>query len=242
MMPSPTRISPRRLSRCFFLRLDRLLELRRRDHAALEEDVAEPVAAVHDRGVADPAPVEVDGAEVVPVRDREAAGLLPHGEELQHVGEARLLEAALDRHQRNSSITRAHDVGPVPDDLLRVDERGIARVAVRRHARGTPAYGVDTPSSRRTSAASSARPGRERRGAQPVHDADDLAHALHGLLARAARAGARRSRAPPRRESAHTASRAAHGPAPGSAPRARPRTASAAAPRARESPPAAGRS
>ena len=76
------------------LRVDGRIELRLRDHAVLHEHVAEAVAPIHDRRVADAALVEVDVAEVVAVGDAEAAGLLPHRQELQHVGEARLLEAA----------------------------------------------------------------------------------------------------------------------------------------------------
>ena len=78
--------------------LDRGVELRLRDEPPLHQDVAEPVAPVDDRGVADPPLVEVYVAEVVPVRDAQASGLLPHRQELEHVGEARLLEASLDGH------------------------------------------------------------------------------------------------------------------------------------------------
>ena len=74
---------------------------------APHQDVAEPVAPVHDRGVGDAALVEVDVAEVLAVGDREAAGRPAQGEQLDDVGEAGLLEAALDRHQRQSSITRS---------------------------------------------------------------------------------------------------------------------------------------
>jgi hypothetical protein len=88
------------------LRRDRRVELRLRDRAALDEQIADPVAPVHDRRVADATLVEVDVAEVVAMRDGEAARLFPHGQELQHVGEARLLETALDRHQRSSSTRR----------------------------------------------------------------------------------------------------------------------------------------
>src|SRR5439155_6929281 len=93
------------------LQLDRRVQLVRADRAVLDEDVPQPIAAVHDRRVADPALVEVDVAEVRPVGDREAPGLLPQGEELEHVGERGFLERALDRHQRNSSISRSGTSG-----------------------------------------------------------------------------------------------------------------------------------
>src|SRR6185437_1948696 len=59
---------------------------------------------VDDRRVRDRAVGEVDVSEVVGVRQAEAAGLLPHREELKHVRETRLGEASADRHQRNSSM------------------------------------------------------------------------------------------------------------------------------------------
>src|SRR4029079_10700959 len=90
------------------------VELALRDRTALHEEVAEPVTPVDDRRVADAPLVEVDVAEVVAVRDGETAGLLPHREELQHVGEARLLETALDRHQRISSTRRPATSGHHP--------------------------------------------------------------------------------------------------------------------------------
>ena len=80
------------------LQRDGGFELRLRDHAALHEHVAEPVAAIHDRRVADAPVLEVDVAEVVPMRDAQTARLLPHREELQHVGKARLFEAAANGH------------------------------------------------------------------------------------------------------------------------------------------------
>src|SRR6185437_11204097 len=60
--------------------------------------------AVDDRRVRDGAVGEVDVAEVVGVRQAEAAGLLPHREELEHVRETRLGKASADSHQRNSSM------------------------------------------------------------------------------------------------------------------------------------------
>jgi hypothetical protein len=53
---------------------------------------------VHDRGVADAPAVEVDRAEAVVERESEASRLLSHREQLEDVGEARLLEATLDGH------------------------------------------------------------------------------------------------------------------------------------------------
>src|ERR1019366_6502964 len=140
-----------------FLGLDRLLQLGGRDRAALQQDVAEPVAAVHDRGVADAALVEVDGAEIVPVRHGETSGLLPHREELEHVGEARLPQAALDGHQRKSSITRAPTSGQ-SHTIFSASMNAGSRPSFACDTTGTPAYGVTAPSSRRTSLASSGAP------------------------------------------------------------------------------------
>src|SRR6185312_12980473 len=86
---------------------DRVFELGRGDAPAAHQDVAQPVAAVHDGGVDDMPFVEVDRAEVVPVGEREAAGPAPEKEELDDVGETGLLETALDGHQRHSSMTRS---------------------------------------------------------------------------------------------------------------------------------------
>src|ERR1019366_4295400 len=140
-----------------FLGLDRLLQLRGRDRAAFQEDVAEPVASIHDRGVTDAARVEIDGAEVVPVRHGQASGLLPHREELEHVGEARLLQAALDGHQRNSSITRAPISGQ-SHTIFSASMNAGSRPSFACATTGTPPYGVTAPSSRRTSLASSGAP------------------------------------------------------------------------------------
>src|SRR5688572_12805654 len=85
---------------------DGLLELGLRDQPVLHEDVAETVAAIHDGRVADASLVEVDVAEALPMRDAQTAALLAHREQLEHIGEARLLETSLDRHQRSSSMTR----------------------------------------------------------------------------------------------------------------------------------------
>ena len=83
-----------------------------------QQDVAQAVAAIDDRGEDDVAFVEVDGAEVVLVGEREAPGPPPQEEQLDDVGKARLLEAALDRHQRQSSTHAVADLGPLPDHLL----------------------------------------------------------------------------------------------------------------------------
>src|SRR5207253_310239 len=83
------------------------VELRLRDLRVLDQDVAQAIAPVDDRRVADPALVEVDVAEVRAVGDRETPRLLPQREQLEHVGERRFLERSLDGHQRNSSITRS---------------------------------------------------------------------------------------------------------------------------------------
>src|SRR6266571_2449830 len=89
------------------LAVDRRLELALGDLAVLHHDVAQPVAPIHDRRVADPPLLEVDVAEVRAIGDGETSGLLPQREQLQHVGERRFLERALDGHQRNSSIIRS---------------------------------------------------------------------------------------------------------------------------------------
>src|SRR6185437_2694610 len=57
------------------------------------------------------AAIEIDVAEVAAVGDAEAAGLLPHRQQLQHVRQARLAETPLDRHQRNSSMARPETSG-----------------------------------------------------------------------------------------------------------------------------------
>ena len=80
------------------LPVDGGVELVRPDLLVLHQNVAEPVAPVDDRGVADAPLVEVDVAEVGTIRDRETPGLLPQRQQLQHVGERSLLERAFDRH------------------------------------------------------------------------------------------------------------------------------------------------
>ena len=97
----------------------------RRDESVLDEDVAKPVATIDDGGVRDAPAFEVNRAELLPVRDRQAARLLPHGEQLQHVGEAGFTEAAANRHQRGSSTTRPSSARPLGDDLFRIEEEGV---------------------------------------------------------------------------------------------------------------------
>src|SRR2546426_11109076 len=81
------------------------------DLAVLHEDIAQPVAPVDNRGVADAALVEVDVAEVRAVGDRETSRLLPEGEQLEYVGERGFLERAFDGHQRSSSMRRSATSG-----------------------------------------------------------------------------------------------------------------------------------
>src|SRR5690606_28662343 len=73
---------------------------------ALHENVAKPVATIHDRCERDPPFLEVDLAELPAIRDAEAACLATHGQKLQHVGEACLAQASTDCHQRISSMAR----------------------------------------------------------------------------------------------------------------------------------------
>ena len=128
--------------------------------AAPDQDVAQAVAAVHDRGVDDVPFLEVDRAEVVPVGEREAPGPAPQEQELDDVRETRLLEAALDRHQRHSSMTRSADLGPLPHHLLPAARRARRRRATmpldrpdgRRWAPAR-AGGTDSSSTSRASAA-----------------------------------------------------------------------------------------
>src|SRR6478672_8563929 len=105
MAPCATSSSPMRLSRCSDCALMAASSCAC-DDAALHEDVADAVAPIDDGRVADLAGVEIDVAEVRAVGDGETAGLPSHREELQYVGEARLLQAALDGHQRISSTSR----------------------------------------------------------------------------------------------------------------------------------------
>ncbi len=86
---------------------DRLLELLGCDSAVPNEHISEAIAPVHDRGERDLSFVEVDRPEVLPVGEREAAGAPPHVQELDDVGETGFFEAALDRHQAHSSISRS---------------------------------------------------------------------------------------------------------------------------------------
>ncbi len=81
------------------------------DQPVLHQQVAEPVAPVDDRREGDPPAVKIDVAERVPVRDAQAAALLPHGQQLQHVGERGLAQRSTDGHQRNSSMTRPSMLG-----------------------------------------------------------------------------------------------------------------------------------
>src|SRR5690606_1337028 len=75
--------------------------------SVLHEQVADTIAPVDERRMNDEAPVEIDLAEAAPVRDRQATGLPPQGEELKHVGETRLPQASANRHQRGLSARRA---------------------------------------------------------------------------------------------------------------------------------------
>jgi hypothetical protein len=76
----------------FALCVDGALQLLLRDGARLHEHVADAIAPVDNRRVRDLARLEVDVPEVVAMRDAEAAGLAPHGEELQDIGEGRLAQ------------------------------------------------------------------------------------------------------------------------------------------------------
>jgi hypothetical protein len=89
---------PQLLVAAFALEADRLLQLLGSQAAVLHQQVAKAVATIDDAGVADPALVEVDVAEVLAVGDRHAAGPLAQREQLEHVREAGFLQAALDRH------------------------------------------------------------------------------------------------------------------------------------------------
>src|SRR5213592_3080045 len=126
------------------LPVDGRVEMLRGDLLVLHEDVAQAVAPIHDRRVADAALVEVDVAEVRAVGDGETPRLLPERQELQHVGKRGLLERALDGHQRNSSITRS--VGSVQSHTifsrllipprLETTRPLVRRPALRRASRG----------------------------------------------------------------------------------------------------------
>ena len=56
------------------------------------QELAQPVRAVQDRGVDDPPLLEVDVAEVGPVRDAQAPGLAAHAEKLADVREIDVLQ------------------------------------------------------------------------------------------------------------------------------------------------------
>src|SRR6266566_3462434 len=98
---------PQLLAMLLGLPLDRRFELALGDLAVLHQDVAQPVAPIHDGGIADSSLLEVDVAEVRAIGDGEASRFLSQGEQLKHVGERCLLERAFDGHQRKSSITRS---------------------------------------------------------------------------------------------------------------------------------------
>ena len=110
-------------------------ELGVRDPAAPDQQVAEPVPPVDDRGEDDPAVVEVGVPEVLAVRDRQAAGLPAERQQLDDVREAGLLQAALDGHQRHSSIRRSPMSGHSQTRLLGAPEPARPD-ATRAHARG----------------------------------------------------------------------------------------------------------
>jgi hypothetical protein len=69
-----------------------------RDPAALDQQVAQPVTTIRDRGVGDAARVEVDLSLEGAVREREPARLLPQREKLEDVGQRGFFELTLNRY------------------------------------------------------------------------------------------------------------------------------------------------
>ena len=64
---------------------DRRFQLFVRQPAVLDEDIAQSIAPIDDRGEADASFLEEDGAEGMAVGDAEATGFLSHGEKLQDI-------------------------------------------------------------------------------------------------------------------------------------------------------------
>ncbi len=79
------------------------IELGGRDPAGSHQHVPQPVPPVDNRGMDDEPIFEEDRSVTLSVRQGEAPRPAPQKEELHDVGEARFPQAALDRHQRNSS-------------------------------------------------------------------------------------------------------------------------------------------
>ena len=130
------------------------------------------------------------------MRDAQASGLLAHGQELQDVRKARLLEAAANRHLSAHSprSSRVDGVGPLPDDLFAIEEERVrGRCASPRRA-----------TRRRPSGSSSARmkPHRHRnarhlgRRGDPIGRPDDLANARSPRGRRDSSASRRSARSP----------------------------------------------
>ena len=182
-------------------------------------------------GVADPPLVEVDVAEVVPVRDAQAAGLLAHRQELEHVGEAGLLEASANGHLAQLLDEADGRIGPVPHDLLADrgtdsrrtgalaaahPRRRLVRIRARRERSSTVTRHAPRP-----------RPPTASRFTAPMISRTLCTGLLGEVRAAAVR---RRCGAGLVEEARETAARAAsRSGATASAPRARPRTATAAA-------------
>ena len=68
------------------LQLYCLFQLLRSDPAALAEDIAQPVAPIHDGGVANPTVFEEDVPQARPVRYGQAPALAPKRQQLEHIG------------------------------------------------------------------------------------------------------------------------------------------------------------
>ena len=178
--PCSTSSSPRRLSRRRSCARSPASSCACVIDAGLHEHVAEPVAPVHDRRVADAALVEVDVAEVVPVRDAQAAGLLAHGEQLQHVGEARLFETSANGHQRSSSMRRAAASGH-SQTIFSPSRKNVSAAALHRRRARRFALDPARARARMNPIVTGTRRHLGRRH-DAIHGADDLANARHRAL------------------------------------------------------------
>jgi hypothetical protein len=128
------------------LGVDGVLQLLQRDALVPDQHVAQAVPAVDDRRIADPAILEPDVAEVLAVGDGETPRAPPEVQQLDDIGEARLPQAALDRHQRHSSMTQSARSGQCQAIFSRTRAARLSRAAMPNGSRAARRTGRPVPS------------------------------------------------------------------------------------------------